>query len=142
MSTVTENDLKRLEDLIIASREENRQKFTSLEAGQGDLKERLTVIETRLSSLEGGQSDLKERLSVIEARFDEWRPSISKIPDLAVQSGLGGFPKEELHQEAEKVGELKNWKQVGLVFVTAVVSSIFSGTIGGVIGWLIRGPRA
>jgi hypothetical protein len=56
--------------------------------------------------------------------LDEWKPSINKIADLA-----------------EKVGELKNWKQIGLVFLTAVVSSIFSGTIGGVIGWLIRGGK-
>ena len=42
---------------------------------------------------------------------------------------------------AEKVGELKNWKQIGLVFITAAISSIFTGTIGGVIGWLIRGSR-
>lgn len=97
MTTVTESDIKELKDLIIAFREDTNNRFTSIE-------NRLTVIETRL---------------------DEWRPSISKIPDLA-----------------EKVGELKNWKQIGLVFVTAVISSIFSGTIGGVIGWLIRSGKA
>ena len=31
----------------------------------------------------------------------------------------------------EKVGELKNWKQVGLIIVTAMISSIMSGMIGG-----------
>jgi hypothetical protein len=97
MTTVTESDIKELKDLIIAFREDADNRFTAIE-------NRLTVIETRL---------------------DEWRPSISKIPDLA-----------------EKVGELKNWKQIGLVFVTAVISSIFSGTIGGVIGWLIRSGKA
>ena len=39
------------------------------------------------------------------------------------------------------MGELKNWKQVGLIIITAMVSSIMSGTIGGAIGWLIRGSR-
>lgn len=97
MTTVTESDIKELKDLIIAFREDANNRFTAIE----------------------------NRLTVIEARLDEWRPSISKIPDLA-----------------EKVGELKNWKQIGLVFVTAVVSSIFSGTIGGVIGWLIRSGKA
>lgn len=96
MAAVTESDIKELKDLIVAFRDDANHRFTVLE-------NRLTVIETRL---------------------DEWRPSISKIPDLA-----------------EKVGELKNWKQIGLVFVTAVVSSVFSGTIGGVMGWLLRGPR-
>jgi hypothetical protein len=39
------------------------------------------------------------------------------------------------------VGELKNWKQIGLIIATAMVSSIFSGTIGGTIGWLIKGSK-
>lgn len=104
MTTVTESDIKELKDLIIAFREDTNNRFTAIET-------RLAVIENRLT--------------VIETRLDEWRPSISKISDLA-----------------EKVEELKNWKQIGLVFVTAVISSIFSGTIGGVIGWLIRSGKA
>ncbi len=52
MTTVTESDLKRIEDLIIASREENRQKFTSLEMGQNDLKEQLIGIDKRLIAIE------------------------------------------------------------------------------------------
>ena len=110
MAAVTESDLKELKDLIIAFKEDTNNQFTRLEEGQADLKEQLTGID--------------KRLAVVETRLDEWRPTISKIPDLA-----------------EKVGELKNWKQIGLVFVTAVVTSIFSGTIGGVIGWVIRSPR-
>jgi hypothetical protein len=49
---------------------------------------------------------------------------ILKIPDLS-----------------EKVGELKNWKQVGVVVITALISSVLSGSIGGVIGWLIRSAK-
>ncbi|TRT58450.1 MAG: hypothetical protein EWV85_05955 [Microcystis aeruginosa Ma_QC_C_20070703_M131] len=42
---------------------------------------------------------------------------------------------------AEKVGELKNWKQIGVVVITALLSSILSGVTGGVIGWLIRAAK-
>ncbi len=97
MTTVTETDIKELKDLIIAFREDTNNRFTAID----------------------------NRLIVIETRLDEWRSSISKIPDLA-----------------EKVGELKNWRQIGLFFVTAFISSIFSGTIGGVIGWLLRSGKA
>ncbi|MBD2772460.1 hypothetical protein [Iningainema tapete] len=86
---------------------------------------RFTTIETRLASLEGGQQNLQLETREVRTKLNTLEPSINKIPDLA-----------------EKVGELKNWKQIGLVFVTAVVSSIFSGIIGGVIGWLIRSGKA
>ncbi len=69
-------------------------------------------------------TELKLSLAKIEGNLESQQPFMQKMPDLV-----------------EKVGELKNWKQIGLVFVTAVVSSIFSGTIGGVIGWLLRGGK-
>ncbi len=93
MTTITENDLKKLEDLII-----NNQRI--LEKGQADLKEQLTGID--------------HRLTIIETRLEDWKPAIDKIPDLA-----------------EKVGELKNWRQIVIILLTATVS--------GVVGWLIRG---
>lgn len=103
MTAITENDLKRLEDLINARFDSLENRIKVIESGQQTLHVEMTEVRTKLSTLE---------------------PSIQKIPDLA-----------------EKVGELKNWKQIGLVFVTAVISSIFSGTIGGVIGWLIKGSN-
>ncbi len=104
MSTVTESDIKELKELIGAFRKDVNGSFDEVKKELGGIDKRLAVIENRL---------------------EDWKPSMSKIPDLA-----------------EKVGELKNWKQIGLVFVTAVISSIFSGTIGGVIGWLIRSGKA
>ena len=103
MSTVTENDLKELKDLIINNNKTlemiiNNQKV--LEKGQADLKEQLTGID--------------KRLAIVETRLEDWKPSIDKIPDLA-----------------EKVGELKNWRQFLIITVTAVFS--------GFIGWFIRG---
>lgn len=103
MSTVTENDLKELKELIIDNNKTlemiiNNQKV--LEKGQADLKEQLTGID--------------KRLAIVETRLEDWKPSIDKIPDLA-----------------EKVGELKNWRQFLIITVTAVFS--------GFIGWVIRG---
>ena len=84
MSTVTENDLKELKDLII-----NNHKV--LEKGQADLKEHLTE---KLTAID-------KRLAIVETRLEDWKPAIDKIPDLA-----------------EKVGELKNWRQFLIITVT------------------------
>lgn len=91
---------------------------------ESDIQELKALINNGFSEIKQELNQINKRLTVIENRLEDWKPSMSKIPDLA-----------------EKVGELKNWKQIGLVFVTAVISSIFSGTVGGVIGWLIRSGK-
>lgn len=71
-------------------------------------------VNARMNALELGQKQIETRLTVIETRLDTWKPAIDKIPDLA-----------------EKIGELKNWRQIAFVAITA--------TIGGIVGWLARG---
>ena len=61
-----------------------------------DLKEVLTKIDSRLERIKTTQSELKESIIKIETTLQIQQPYVQKIPDLA-----------------EKVGELKNWKQIG-----------------------------
>lgn len=61
-----------------------------------DLKEVLTKIDSRLERIKITQSELKESIIKIETTSQIQQPYVQKIPDLA-----------------EKVGELKNWKQIG-----------------------------
>ena len=61
---------------------------------------------------------METKLDNTNQRLSNIETSIQKIPDLA-----------------EKVGEFKNWKQVGIL----LLASIFSGTIGSFIGWIARG---
>jgi uncharacterized ion transporter superfamily protein YfcC len=60
-----------------------------------------------------GFSDLRGELKTIDVRLKNLESNSQKIPDLA-----------------EKVGELKNWKQIAIV--------IFTATVGGAIGWFVR----
>jgi uncharacterized protein YdcH (DUF465 family) len=60
---------------------------------------------------------LSEKVNGIDKRISTVETSIQKIPDLA-----------------EKVGEFKNWKQIGVL----LLASVFSGTIGSFIGWIAR----
>jgi chromosome segregation ATPase len=100
------------EDTVLARLEQK------LDGLQKDLTELGTDVRVGQAKIEGKIENLDSRLKTVET-------SIQKIPELA-----------------EKVGELKNWKQIGLIIATAMISSIFSGTIGGVIGWLIKFIRS
>ena len=103
MTTLTENDIKQVNEKI--------DKLAEIIASNHQM------VETRFNDLEKNQIRLEGKIEAIDTRLDTQKPAIDKIPDLA-----------------EKVGELKNWKQIGLVVITALISSIFSGSIGGVIG--------
>lgn len=100
MTSVTESDLKRLEDLIIASRDENRQRFAALEAGMATMQKEI--------------GDLRVSVSRVEGILQNQQQFVQKIPDLA-----------------EKVGELKNWRQLVIIALTATISSVLT--------WAIRG---
>jgi hypothetical protein len=77
-----------------------------MEVSLGEMKSQLAGIDNRLIRLE----------TKMETKLDTLEPSIQKIPDLA-----------------EKVGELKNWKQIGLTLGGAI--------IGGIITYLARNPN-
>lgn len=98
---------------------------------ESDIKELKDLINSRFDRLEVEQSKQSEQIKNLQISMGEFKgklsvieSSVQKIPDLA-----------------ERTGEIKNWKQVSLVIITAFVSSVFSGLIGGVIGWLIRGGK-
>ena len=94
---------------------------------ESDLKElkdlinnRFDEVDKRLTTIEKEQieikSEIKSQLGIIDARLKQLESSSQKIPDLA-----------------EKVGELKNWRQIGL--------ALFGVLIGGIITYLIKNPN-
>lgn len=131
MTAVTENDLKRLEDLIIN--------------GQKAIENSLTEIKTDIKSLEVGQAEIKEDLKALEVGQVEIKGEIktidAKINGISDRIVLLETATGKTADLAEKVGELKNWKQIGSIVITAFISSILSGIIGGVIGWLLRSAK-
>jgi archaellum component FlaC len=58
---------------------------------ESDIQELKNLINSRFDEMKQDLNGIDKRLTVIENRLEDWKPSISKIPDLA-----------------EKVGELKN----------------------------------
>jgi hypothetical protein len=79
-----------------------------------DIRELKDLIQGLDKKIELGFSDLKGEIKTVNSRLSNLESSAAKIPDLA-----------------EKVGELKNWKQIAIVLFTASVS--------GTIAWFLKG---
>ncbi len=87
--------------------------IADLTASVGGLREEMRVgfanVETRLADVRGDIKVLDNRLGNLES-------TAQKLPDLA-----------------EKVGELKNWKQLAIV--------IFTASVSGAIAWFFRSGK-
>ncbi len=112
MSTITENDLKEIKDLIIAQ----NQKIDQLSRDNTEIKNNLTQLTINQTRLEGKIENLEEKMqgsfNTLNTRFDSYKPALDKISELA-----------------EKVGELKGWRAVSLVIFSGFITSIY---------WLLR----
>ena len=69
-----------------------------------DLKELKDLINNRFDKLEVRIQAMEVGQAKIESRLEEWKNSVQKIRDLA-----------------EKIGEPKNWKQIGLTLSAIAV---------------------
>lgn len=120
MSRVTENDFKRLEELIIAGQKVLETRLDEMETRLDRLEKGQTAIKSDLNALAIGQAETKGEIKTLDAKIEgigerikTMETSMTKIPDLA-----------------EKVGELKNWRQIVIITLTALISSA--------ITWVIR----
>ena len=134
MPESTEVNLGDLKQLIIEIKGDIKQidnRLVNLELGQVRMQEKFNVIDERFKGVEtrlddrfkgiderfkGIETRLDDRFKGIETRLDDQKNALSKIPDLA-----------------EKVGELKNWRQIAVIIIT--------GTIGTLLGWIVRSGK-
>ncbi len=83
---------------------------------ENDLKEVKELISNLGNRLNESFNNLDEKITElrisqerVQTRLDDWKPSIDKTADLS-----------------EKIGELKNWRQIGIVLFTGLITS-YSG---------------
>jgi hypothetical protein len=88
-----------------------------------DLKDIKTAIDNLTNSFMG----LREETRVCFARLE------GKIDNIDTRLSLLESTATKLPDLAEKVGELKNWKQIAIV--------IFTGSVSGAIAWFVRGGQ-
>jgi hypothetical protein len=116
MTQATDQDIRELKisiDAIGKGTEANTKAIADLTASVSGLREEMRVgfanMETRLADVRGDIKVLDNRLGNLES-------TAQKLPDLA-----------------EKVGELKNWKQIAIV--------IFTASVSGAIAWFLRSGK-
>jgi DNA anti-recombination protein RmuC len=113
---MTDNNLAELTELIKTQFDRIDRRFEKIDDRFQQIEDRFEKIDDRFGKLEEQIQTLAIGQAKIEARLDEWRYSIQKIPDLV-----------------EKMGELKNWKQIAIIVIT-----VFGG---GLFGWFLKGGR-
>jgi chromosome segregation ATPase len=116
MTQATDQDIRELKIAIEANSraieaigkgtEANTKAIADLTASVSGLREEMRV----------GFADLRGDIKVLDNRLGNLESTAQKLPDLA-----------------EKVGELKNWKQLAIVIFTAAVS--------GAIAWFLRNAK-
>ena len=107
MTAATDTDIQQLKDLITVGSAATQKQIADLAIST---QKQIADLDKKI---EVGFAEMKGELKTIDTRLKNVESNSQKIPDLA-----------------EKVGELKNWKQIAIV--------IFTATVGGAIGWFIR----
>ena len=126
MTTVTSNDIQELKDLLSAMRQENREQMTSL---REETREQIdTLKEDNRKQLETLREENNKQFVNLHKEITEVKIITAKIEG-TIQSQA--VLTQKIPDLIEKVGELKNWKQIAIVAITAFTSAT--------ITWFIRG---
>jgi chromosome segregation ATPase len=127
MTQATDQDIREIKisidansraiDALVKGTEANTKAIADLTASVSGLREEMRVgfanVEVKFADVRGDIKLLDSRLGNLESTVQS---TAQKLPDLA-----------------EKVGELKNWKQIAIVIFTASVSSG--------IAWFLRSGK-
>jgi archaellum component FlaC len=81
-----------------------------------ELKSDIKETNKKIDNLTSEVTNLKVDIATVKGKLESQQSYIAKIPELA-----------------EKVGELKNWRQIAVIIITGTASTVF--------GWLLRSGR-
>jgi uncharacterized protein YdcH (DUF465 family) len=114
MTQATDTDIQQIKDLITAGNAATQKQIAEfreeMRAGFASADVRFTRLDGRTDTLE---TRVLGKFETVNAKITNLESNTKAVGDLA-----------------EKVGELKNWKQIAIV--------IFTAAIGGAIGWFVR----
>jgi hypothetical protein len=117
MTQATDTDIREIKDLIAAGNSATQKQIADLReemrAGFASVDIRFTKLDGRIDTLE---TRVLGKFDTVNAKITNLESNTKAVGDLA-----------------EKVGELKNWKQIAIV--------IFTATVGGAIGWFVRAGK-
>jgi chromosome segregation ATPase len=72
------------------------------------MNDRFNQVDNRFNQIDEKITDLRINQTEVQTRLNDWKPSIDKTADLS-----------------EKIGELRNWKQIAIVLLTGFITSVF-----------------
>ena len=98
MATVTDNDLQELKDLIKAQSSQ----ISTIQSQFTSMQSQFTDFQTQIT-------DVKISVGKVESTLQAQQLYLQKMPDLV-----------------EKIGELKNWKQIGLTLSGALLGVLIT----------------
>jgi hypothetical protein len=114
------NAINNLVDSVVASREESRIGFAEVKSEIAKVKSEIAEVKSEILEFKQevalGFADVRGELKVLDNRLKGLESVAVKLPDLA-----------------EKVGELKNWKQIAIV--------VFTSSVSGTIAWFLHGNK-
>jgi DNA repair exonuclease SbcCD ATPase subunit len=137
MTTVTSNDIQELKDLLSAMRQENREQMISLR--EETRKQMISLREETRKQIDTLKEDNRKQLETLREennkQFINLHKEITEVKIITAKIEGTIQSQAVLTQKIpdliEKVGELKNWKQIAIVAITAFTSAT--------ITWFIRG---
>jgi len=137
MTTVTSNDIQELKDLLSAMRQENREQMISLR--EETREQMISLREETRKQIDTLKEDNRQQLETLREennkQFINLHKEITEVKIITAKIEGTIQSQAVLTQKIpdliEKVGELKNWKQIAIVAITAFTSAT--------ITWFIRG---
>ncbi len=137
MTTVTSNDIQELKDLLSAMRQENREQMISLR--EETREQMISLREETRKQIDTLKEDNRKQLETLREennkQFINLHQEITEVKIITAKIEGTIQSQAVLTQKIpdliEKVGELKNWKQIAIVAITAFTSAT--------ITWFIRG---
>jgi DNA repair exonuclease SbcCD ATPase subunit len=137
MTTVTSNDIQELKDLLSAMRQENREQMISLR--EETREQMISLREETRKQIDTLKEDNRKQLETLREennqQFINLHKEITEVKIITAKIEGTIQSQAVLTQKIpdliEKVGELKNWKQIAIVAITAFTSAT--------ITWFIRG---
>lgn len=122
MTQATDTDIRELKDLLTGMREEMRIGFANVDTKFVEVDKKIDLgfanVTTQITRLDGRIDNLETK---IDGRFDTVNSKLNNI-DINAKTTV---------DLAEKIGELKNWKQIAIV--------VFTASVSGAIAWYVRG---
>lgn len=123
MTAVTENDLKKLEDLIVSRFTAMETRLNSIESRCTGMETRLTSIETRLTSIETDVGELKANVKSLD----------EKVRGIEIQVATSIGKIDGLRERMDDLNSRLNGMTVGFLSIVGVLVTGILGIIGKVV---------